>query len=112
LPPADAAAPPDPPKKKGGFTDRYGYKPMGAAYQGAMESVLAIAVGTGAGYWADGYFGTRPWLLVAGATIGFAAFVLRLTRLGAALDQAASPQEPSEEDPSASRETQPGPPSD
>jgi F0F1-type ATP synthase assembly protein I len=92
--------------------DRYGYKPMGAAYQGAMESVLSIAVGTGAGYWADGYFDTSPWLLAAGATIGFAAFVLRLTRLGAALDPAESAKEPSEEDPSVSRKPKSGPPRD
>ena len=101
-----------PPKPKRGLTDRYGYKPMGVAYQGAMESVFSIVVGTGAGYWADGYFDTSPWLLVAGATIGFAAFVLRLTRLGAALDPAESAQEPSDEDPSASRETKSGPPRD
>lgn len=74
----------------GPLPDRFRYKQMGVAYQGAMESVFAIVIGVGAGYWADGYFATSPWLLAAGATIGFAAFVMRLTRLGASLNRAAS----------------------
>lgn len=65
---------------------------MGAAYQGAMEAVFAIVVATAAGYWADGYFGTSPWCVLLGATIGFAAFVLRLYRLGTALNP--PPSEP------------------
>ena len=104
--------PSEPPPEKRGVADRYRYKPMGAAYQGAMESVFAIVVGTAAGYWADGYFDTSPWLLVAGATIGFSAFVLRLTRLGAALNQADSAQEPLEDDRGASDATKPGAPRD
>ncbi len=69
---------------------RYRYRPMGQAYQGALEAVFSVVVATGAGYWADGAFGTSPWCLVAGATIGFAAFVLRLYRLGTSLDQASA----------------------
>ena len=66
---------------------RYRVRPMGAAYQGAMEAVFAIVLATGAGYWADESFGTSPVWLLTGATIGFAAFVLRLYRLGAVLNQ-------------------------
>ena len=74
---------------------RYAYRSMGRAYQGALEAVFAIIVATGAGYWADGALGSSPWGLLAGATIGFAAFVLRLYRLGRSLDGAsAAPESP------------------
>ena len=55
---------------------------QGAAYQGALEAVFAILIAGGIGYWADGRFGTSPWLLLLGFGIGFASFVLRLFRLG------------------------------
>lgn len=64
--------------------ERLRYKPMGAAYQGAMEAVFAIAIATLAGWWIDRRYGTEPFGVLIGATIGFAAFVLRLYRLGAA----------------------------
>lgn len=69
--------------------ERFRYKRMGAAYQGAMESVFAIAVGTGLGWWADKTWDTSPIWLLTGATIGFGAFVLRLYRLGLALNASA-----------------------
>jgi len=75
---------------------RYRYKPMGLAYQGALEAVFAIVVGTGAGYWADSALGSSPWGLLVGATIGFAAFVLRLYRLGASLNRVTPEPESSE----------------
>jgi F0F1-type ATP synthase assembly protein I len=53
----------------------------GRAYQGAMESVFAIVIAAGAGYWADSHFETSPRWLVVGAIVGFAAFVLRLARM-------------------------------
>ncbi len=65
--------------------DRYSAKPMGAAYQASMEAVLSIVIAVLLGWWADSYFETAPWAVVAGATIGFGAFVLRLSRLGAAM---------------------------
>jgi F0F1-type ATP synthase assembly protein I len=55
---------------------------QGVAYQGALEAVFAILIAVGIGYWADGRFGTAPWLLLLGFVIGFASFVLRLVRLG------------------------------
>lgn len=54
----------------------------GSAYQGAMESVLAIVIAVGIGYWVDARFDTSPRGLLIGAVIGFAAFVLRLVRMG------------------------------
>ena len=54
----------------------------GDAYQGAFEAVMAVLVGAGAGYWADGHWGTSPYGVVAGVVIGFAAMVLRLLRMG------------------------------
>ena len=78
---------------------RLRYKPMGAAYQGAMESVFAIGIGVVAGWWADRYFGTAPWCLLVGATIGFAAFVVRLSRLRTDLEQASSDPADAEERP-------------
>jgi F0F1-type ATP synthase assembly protein I len=54
---------------------------LGRAYQGALEAVLAVVVGAGAGAWADSRFGTSPLLLLVGLVLGFATFVLRITRL-------------------------------
>jgi F0F1-type ATP synthase assembly protein I len=85
---------PDPSGEQPGRS-RYAYRSMGRAYQGALEAVFAIVVATGAGYWADGAFGSSPWGVLAGATIGFAAFVLRLYRLGMSLNRAsAQPESP------------------
>lgn len=54
----------------------------GGAYQGAVEAVFAILIAAGLGYWADDHFGSAPRYLVIGVVVGFAAFVLRLLRLG------------------------------
>jgi F0F1-type ATP synthase assembly protein I len=53
----------------------------GAAYQGAVEAVLALLLGAGLGYWADSRFGSAPIGLIVGLGFGFGAFVLRLLRL-------------------------------
>ena len=42
---------------------------------------MAVLVGAGAGYWADGHWGTAPYGVLAGVVIGFAAMVLRLMRM-------------------------------
>lgn len=67
----------------------------GGAYEGAFEAVGAILVATGIGYWVDHRYGTTPYGVVGGAAIGFAAFVLRLVRLGRQLhpDAIASEQD-------------------
>ena len=85
---------PEEPRRKSVLPERYRYKPMSAAYSGAMESVLAIVIGAGGGWWVDQTWETRPVGLLVGATIGFGAFVLRLYRLGAAMndESALSPE--------------------
>jgi F0F1-type ATP synthase assembly protein I len=55
---------------------------FGSAYQGALEAVFSIVIGVGVGYAVDRWFGTEPWGIVVGITLGFGAFVLRLVRLG------------------------------
>jgi F0F1-type ATP synthase assembly protein I len=51
-----------------------------------VESVFAIAIATAAGWYWDRYFDHAPFGTIAGATIGFGAFVLRLIRLGSAMN--------------------------
>jgi F0F1-type ATP synthase assembly protein I len=52
-----------------------------AAYQGALEAVLAIVIAIGVGFWADKHFGTEPRWLIVGTCIGFGSFVMRLWRM-------------------------------
>ena len=59
-----------------------GLRKMGGAYQAALEAVFAIPVAVVFGYFADKHFGTSPIFLLVGVVLGFAAFVLRLVRLG------------------------------
>ena len=66
----------------------------GSAYQGAMESVLAIVIAVGIGYWVDARFDTSPRGLLIGAVIGFAAFVLRLVRMGKLVQKQSGPEAP------------------
>jgi F0F1-type ATP synthase assembly protein I len=51
------------------------------AYQGALEAVIAIPIAAGLGYWADSHFGTSPVLVLVGLVLGFATFVVRLSRM-------------------------------
>jgi len=99
------------PKRISRFTRAAATSGQGAAYEGAMEAVFSILVGVGLGYWADSYFETGPRYLVVGAVVGFAAFVLRLSRMSklvheasqAAVDAAANDQETSAQRSVASR---------
>ena len=52
------------------------------AYQGAFEAVFSVLIAAGIGALADRHYGTEPRYLMIGVGIGFAAFVLRLVRLG------------------------------
>ena len=56
-----------------------------------MSFVLALVMGFGAGYWADGWLGTRPWLSFAGFFLGLAAGVLNVYRVLRATSQPADP---------------------
>lgn len=60
---------------------------QGLAYQGAFEAVVAILIAAGLGLWADTHFDTSPLYLLIGTVIGFAAFVLRLMKLGRQLQE-------------------------
>ena len=66
----------------GGGLGRRGAK----AYQAALEAVFAILIAGGLGYWADHRFGTDPILLLVGLVLGFATFVVRLTRMRGLLE--------------------------
>ena len=72
---------------------------MSMAYQGAVESIFAILIGTGFGYLADRRFESEPWGLLVGLFIGFAAFVLRLVRLGGELEARSQADKPGKPDP-------------
>lgn len=46
-----------------------------------LSFVLAIVIGTGAGVWLDGRFGTNPWGMLTGFVLGFVAAVLNVVRI-------------------------------
>jgi F0F1-type ATP synthase assembly protein I len=52
-----------------------------------MEAVFAILVAVGIGFLVDRTFETFPAFLLVGVVLGFAAFVLRLWRLGRELNE-------------------------
>ena len=52
-----------------------------------MEAVFAILIAVGIGFFVDRTFETFPVFLLVGVAVGFAAFVLRLWRLGKELNQ-------------------------
>ena len=54
----------------------------GAVYQGGSEAVFAILIAAGIGYWLDGRLDSAPTFLLIGIAVGFAAFTVRLVRLG------------------------------
>ena len=51
------------------------------AYTGVGVSFLAeIGVFAAAGWWCDGYFGSRPWIMVAGVFLGLIAATYHLLK--------------------------------
>lgn len=72
---------------------------QGLSYQGASEAVAAILIAAGGGYWLDGRFDTSPIFLFLGTALGFAAFVLRLLRLGRQLQELEAREERPHEPP-------------
>ena len=73
----------------------------GSAYEGAFEAIIALLASMFAGYWVDQRFETEPTGVLVGAVVGFAAFVLRLVRLGRKL-QADQEEQSSDDDASGS----------
>jgi F0F1-type ATP synthase assembly protein I len=71
-----------------------------AAYQGALEAVLAIAIAAAIGYWVDQQLGSSPRWLIVGTIVGFGSFTLRLFRMRKLLDEppAANTRAPSAPD--------------
>ena len=57
------------------------------AYQGGLEAVIAILVGTGLGFWADHAAGTSPRWMLVGLVVGFGAFILRIVLLSRRLEE-------------------------
>ena len=45
-----------------------------------IEFFVALLLPGGIGYWLDGLTGWRPWLMIAGGLLGFAAGLLLLVR--------------------------------
>lgn len=57
------------------------WRVVGALSTVGLSFVLAIVIGTGAGYWVDGYLGTSPWGFFVGFFFGLAAGVLNVYRI-------------------------------
>ena len=59
-------------KKRGSF--------MGSAFKLGTELVAAVTVGTIIGFILDGWFGTKPWLIIIFFFLGVAAGMLNVIR--------------------------------
>ena len=53
---------------------------MGSAFKLGTELVAAVAVGTIIGFILDGWFGTKPWLIIIFFFLGAAAGMLNVIR--------------------------------
>lgn len=51
------------------------------AMRAVLELVIGLAVCMVAGYYADRYFGTKPWIMIALMPVGLAAGVVNVMRL-------------------------------
>ena len=71
------------------------------AYQGAFEAIGSVLIACAFGYWVDSQWDTRPFGLLIGVAIGFAAMVLRLLRLGKELHPESQGMESSKSDEAA-----------
>jgi ATP synthase protein I len=57
------------------------WRSIGALSTVGLSFVIAIVLGTGAGYWADGQLGTSPWGFFLGFFLGLAAGILNVYRI-------------------------------
>jgi len=53
---------------------------LGIAVKLGTEMTVATLLGAGIGYWADQFFGTKPWGIVMGVVFGGAAGMLNVYR--------------------------------
>ena len=53
----------------------------GLAMRAVLELLVGLAVTMVAGYFADRYFGTKPWIMIALMPLGLAAGVVNVMRL-------------------------------
>ena len=61
-----------------------GSSPLSALYRLAgvgVELVVGVVLFGGIGWWLDGKWNTRPWLMISGGAVGFAAGLWRLFRI-------------------------------
>ncbi len=56
------------------------WKALGELSSIGMTLVLATVIGLGAGYYADRWLGTKPWLTLLGLGLGIAAGFVNLFR--------------------------------
>jgi ATP synthase protein I len=56
--------------------------------------VLAIVIGFGAGYFLDGWLGTKPWLSFLGFFLGLAAGILNVYRIMSLAQPPKAPPKP------------------
>lgn len=56
------------------------WKALGELSSIGMALVLATVIGLVAGYWADRWLGTKPWLTLLGLGLGIAAGFVNLFR--------------------------------
>lgn len=64
---------------------------MGQAFKIAIELVVGVLFGGLIGWALDGYFGSRPWLLVLFLVLGFAAGMMNVVRTARRMQAAAEP---------------------
>jgi ATP synthase protein I len=59
----------------------------------SVELVAGVVVGGGIGWFLDGAFGTRPWLLIVFFFLGFAGGLLNLVRSAQRMQREAEPRQ-------------------
>lgn len=64
-----------------------GFKSLGELASLGMTMVLATVIGLAAGYYADRWLGTSPWLLLLGLLLGIAAGFVSLFRAAKAVER-------------------------
>jgi ATP synthase protein I len=64
-----------------------GWKSLGEVASIGMTMVAATMIGLGAGYYADRWLGTTPWLTLVGLLLGIAAGFVNLFRSAKAAER-------------------------